>query len=417
MSSRFIGGKPRGGKTLRMVWFLVQTLINTQKNIVTNLPLRLDALQEYCEEHGIKALVFHRVRVLTLDETDEFYRYRGRDSKGNDHVIGLRYDAKDPREVDSKMPLDIEPLREDPQLALGVDYFIDEVHVHFNARKYQKVADVALWYMSQHAKLSDEVWLCTQSISNVVKQFRDLAQEFRYVRNRRKEKFGAFKSGNNFVERVHLEMVQPGTDREPIETNEYELDAEGIASLYDTSAGVGVAGGGSADKGKDAKGLPYWTVWAGFAAVMALAWWGAGYVPQLLNSGLKEVSGLNSKGAGVKVTPVRPGGVPPVVAVPAVTDRKPIAVDQLSRDVEGAKVQPPPHQQQVWVDGYLVRGNRITLRLSDGRVLTEDDGEIVRVTRNFAMLRDGKKIYLRKPGDQIASSSASPKASAASSVP
>lgn len=377
MAIRFIAGKPRGGKTLRAVFFLIEELRTTKRNIVTNLPLKLDALQEYCEEHAINAFVYDRVRLLTTDETDEFYRHRGRDSKGNDYVLGLRYVSERAKDgtllADYKLPLDIEPLREDSRLAHGVAYFIDEIHVHFNSRKWTTVADVALWYASQHAKLGDDVWCVTQSVSNVVKQFRDLAQEFRYVRNLRKEKFGGFKVGNNFVERVHLEMQTPGTEREAMEQNKYELDAAGIAACYDTSAGVGVAGGGEADKGKDAKGFPLWLVWVGLAAAIVLMWFAAAYLPRMLSGGLKKAAGLDE--------------------LPRVAHR--IASPVVSRTAavsSGAVVT----AETVWMTGYATRGGMITVLLSDGRTLTERDGLLHRVERNFAELRDGTRYYLRR---------------------
>lgn len=388
MAIRFIAGKPRGGKSLRAVFFLIWALEHTKRNIVTNLPLKLDELQEYCEEKGIKVFVFNRIRMLTRDETDEFYRYRGLDSQGRDRVLEI-INGPDGK-PDPKLPLDYGLDREDSRLCHGVEYFIDEIHVHLNSRKWNAVSDVALWYASQHAKLGDDVWCITQAVSNVVKQFRDLAQEFRYVRNRRKEKFGSFKVGNNFVERVHLEMVTPGTDREPMETNEYELDADGIAKCYDTSAGVGVAGGGNADKGKDAKGLPLWMLAAVFVLGFAAVWKASEYAPRLLNSFIEGQVALpkanhagadtGKQGHQVVLPPSPTGGQnPPALAASSL-----------------AVVSTPPRQQPVWITGAVVYGGKFTLVLSDGRRFSEDDGTRKRATRNFIEI-DGERFWWKTP--------------------
>jgi hypothetical protein len=48
----------------------------------------------------------------------------------------------------------------------------------------------------------------------------------------------------------------------------------------------------------------------------------------------------------------------------------------------------------VWVAGWVVKGSRINVQLSDGRILTEEDGELASVQRSGVTLKDGKRLYL-----------------------
>lgn len=53
-------------------------------------------------------------------------------------------------------------------------------------------------------------------------------------------------------------------------------------------------------------------------------------------------------------------------------------------------------QPELWVVGYIAAGRRLNVCLSDGRVLTESDESLGRVTRSFAEV-DGRRVYLRVP--------------------
>lgn len=50
------------------------------------------------------------------------------------------------------------------------------------------------------------------------------------------------------------------------------------------------------------------------------------------------------------------------------------------------------------VRGYIVRGKRLNVVLSDGRTLTERDRELTEVTRAWVMV-DGQRVFLRQPAD------------------
>jgi hypothetical protein len=50
------------------------------------------------------------------------------------------------------------------------------------------------------------------------------------------------------------------------------------------------------------------------------------------------------------------------------------------------------------VRGYVVKGRKVTLTLSDGRTITEQDPELESIRRNSVTL-DGKKVYLVQAKD------------------
>ena len=89
------------------------------------------------------------------------------------------------------------------------------------------------------------------------------------------------------------------------------------------------------------------------------------------------------------------------------SDRKPSAEKPEVKAV-AAKVQPvdqpekspekaqDKRDQPIVVTGYIRRGSRINVQLSDGRTLIEDDPSLGKVTRASAIV-DGKRLYLLKP--------------------
>lgn len=406
----FLGGKPRGGKSLRALMMIVKELREGRRPIVTNLAVKLDELQEYCDRHGIETSVLQRITILDKDQTKRFWRFRGYGLELHPNLDGTNRHKKTGEILpNEQQPLDLAPIygvgweheeTADPSAGdefrkLGVCYIIDEAHMHFGARYWERTEDEALWYGSQHSKLCDTVWFVTQSISNVVKQLRDLAQDYIYCRNLRKEKRGLFRAGNNFVAHTHLRVQQPGsTEDDPIEKDRYELDPE-LIECYDTSAGVGVPGGGKADKGEKVKGLSVKWIWAGAVAAFAALWVIGGYFPRFLRYGLVHVSGIeaNHSVTGSKLAAqmaVRPSmQAMQEVHTPPMGEARPVA-----------QVQTELGQKDLWVTGVVGRrvgGNvLVNVMLSDGRTLTESDGTLARLDRTSVVLVDGRRLWMKR---------------------
>jgi hypothetical protein len=259
----FVGGKPGGGKTLySFIYFILEELMNGKRGVVTNVSIRWDRLQEYINEnHSSPFLLETRLRILSEAEMPSFYRYR------------VRLD----------LPVDAEGLPVFDCADGGAVYVLDELHLFFNARAWKDTGKGALFYLSQHRKLSDDVVCITQAISNVDKQFRSVAQDFSYISNHRTQKFRGFRRGSGF--RLHkYQDVASKTDI-PCEILDFPLDLK-KAALYDTSGGVGIPAGHAADLGRKARGLPLRILWLvpilGTPLVFLLLYYGQKKGSQLL---------------------------------------------------------------------------------------------------------------------------------------
>jgi len=351
MSIHVILGKPGSGKSLYATMRVIRELIETQRNVVTNLPLRPDALNEYIQKTYPQSNTrfVERVRVLTDEEMRTFWTIRGPgEDKGEN----------------------------------GVAYFLDEAHIAFNARDWASIGRGALHYLSQHRKLGDIVWPITQSAGNLDKQFRSVSEDFTVLRNEYTAKFGPFRGRGRFVRKTYL--TEPSTNGEPFETAQFTLDVKGVASCYDTAKGIGVHGN-KADIGRRAKGIPIWTVvplalLLGLSCV-AIPWLLAKGTAKALTGGQQTV-----KGAANALAP-NSGNSNTHVTGPAVGK----AID-MGAPPPSAKPEP---KDDTYLEGYTIVNKSLTVFLSDGRVLSSESKEILRLTDTYVALTDGK-VYLAR---------------------
>jgi hypothetical protein len=107
MAIHIICGKPGGGKSLFGMHLLVKELVETNRNIITNLAVKLPELNEYVQKlhPSDDYKIPQRLRILTDDETKKFWDYRNADNNDGSN---------------------------------GVAYFLDEAHEHFNAREWPR---------------------------------------------------------------------------------------------------------------------------------------------------------------------------------------------------------------------------------------------------------------------------------------
>jgi len=272
MSIEFISGKPGNGKSLLAVKQLVETL-KARPDIFfsTNLPLNMPRLCEYLhQKYGETFNAAQRIRLLDDTESSEFwlYPYPGvnLDPMRRIQIVERRQDkgAKHNRNV-----VDIAAQRFECEFkGAPVTFIIDEIHQYFGAREWAATGGDCLHYLSQHRKLGDDVIAITQAIENVDTQFRRVAQCFHYVKNLRKLSIpvlgGLFKAPPLFI---RTEFLSPNNGTAVAQSSSYfTLDAKGIASCYETAAGVGLVGK-FADKGHDKKGLPWWVAVVGIAVI------------------------------------------------------------------------------------------------------------------------------------------------------
>ena len=276
MSVIFISGKPGGGKSYwAFKQYVVRELIQGHRTIITNLDILPGMLNEWLQEFAPKQVrqmdidLHSRLIILTKDQSNRFYLYRPEDYRLKDpeeEWDADKFSGKVKQHGYKRPKLDLtqcyrgtaeEEETCNPRELGGVLYIIDELHEYFNAREWMETGRSALTYLSQHRKMGDDVICITQSIGNVDKQFRSVAQEFQYVRNYNKEKVGAFKSFPWFEVKYYLTPADNAGSKAFNQTT-FRLDSR-LKYCYDTAAGVGVAGG-LADMGQKVKGIPIWVL-------------------------------------------------------------------------------------------------------------------------------------------------------------
>lgn len=392
-------GRPRNGKSYAALRRIVWTLIHTKRHIVTNMVIHLDDLQQYLDARGHDINVRARIRMLTeKEEMRHFWLYR------------VGYELERPGTYNDKTGEDVDyaPLFRDPRFyegepdcvtglvnLRGTLFVIDEIHTLFPARGWQGTPRHAEFYCSQHAKLNDECVFITQNTKLVDPQFNRLSQEYVYWTNHRLRRVGKFRGDDKIVGKSY---ANPVTNPSEVTLNveEFTLELE-LAACYDTSAGVGMPGGSTADKGHRAKGVPLRFVWAGVAVAVALGWWGVTWGVPYLVRGVVEPA-VAGEGLGVSS-----GVTGDAVPVPAAKEsrKNPVVRDVVPRALAGGvgdESSPVVRAGRVEVVGYVMRGRHINVLLSDGRTLTEDDGVLREVQRHKVVLRDGSEIFFRKAG-------------------
>jgi len=375
MSLHFISGKPGGGKSLHAMQLLQEELIYGNRLICTNLPINLAELNEYLQREFPDTVIDLHTRLRLLDdqtETGQFWLYRWPSQQiasvpEEEWKQGKRYDF-------SKPVVDV------GEHDRGVLFIIDEIHLFFNAREWMNTGKGCLFYLSQHRKLGDDVIAVTQSIGNVDKQFRSLAQDFSYIRNLKKERKGMFKLPGIFIRSTYAQPFtgQPGV--EAMEVRTFKLQPTKLAACYNTAAGVGVLGRSGADRQERVKGL-HW----GFAiAAIVIAAAGVAMIPHLLGkltSGTgkavtKAAQQMQEQGGGVRTPPVAEKHV----------HTNPSA-SETSRTNRNAAIQ-----REVELVGYWMERGRLVVLLSDG---TKRSSGIYALDENGVVV-DGERYQWRK---------------------
>jgi hypothetical protein len=234
MSVFYICGKPGGGKTYIGVKQICEELADPKSNrfIVTNIALKMPELAEWCHKHCRHEVnLAERVRILDDVETGEFWLYEpGREFQGR-REIKMRRRTMDVPDFEDRAER-------------GCLYVIDEVHVYFGARDWQATGGDATFFLSQHRKLNCDVVMITQHPEQTDKALRRLAQEYMSVRNLLREPILGFNLGTLFGAFRYVRTLNSPQSPNPaaFESGFVSLNPEEIGKLYDTTAGVGIAG-------------------------------------------------------------------------------------------------------------------------------------------------------------------------------
>jgi len=388
----FLSGKPGDGKSLYATKLILQDLIEGIF-VVTNIPLVLPEVCAYVNAER-KRLGDERTfnfddncRILSDAEVYEFYRRRSG---------GLVLDPSPDFECEPRDRLDrpqfvefmkanFSKIKNAPEeCRRAVHYYIDEAHNFFSAREWANAGRGLLYYTSQHRHLWDNIWFITQVVENVEKQLRGLASELHQVRNHLRRSIGPFKLRPIFkIRKFYGVPSDSATTSKPYATEEMTLDPAKVAGCYRTVGALGVQS--KPEKIKNAGRLPWWSLWvtgglvvcAIAAAFLGLPFLGAGYAKSLVGQGAKVSDQITG---GALSSPPAPGP-----ESSGMSSRAPHRT---------ATEEPSAPPVEVWVTGYVARGDRINVTLSDGRTLTEVGGDLARIERNFVETPSGERFYL-----------------------
>lgn len=263
MSVYFYTGKPRGGKShLGVKTILAEFLkpLSERRLVVTNIRIFEDVLIELMHKKGVDiGLIAEQLRVLSDEETGEFWCYIPQHDLLDRKKIKLNKRGGE---------LDVPDLDKLSELAPnGVLYVIDECHIFYPAREWQKTGSDCTYYLSQHGKLKHDVVLITQHPDQCDKALRRLTQEYAAVRNLSREPLFGFRLGNTF--RIIRMLNSPTSPNPAIFSTEFMALDKDICRLYDTMQGVGIIGGMVATNQR--KGISIWWLAVPVALVILFA--------------------------------------------------------------------------------------------------------------------------------------------------
>jgi len=358
---RIFYGSPGAGKSFGALKDLVEELAYGERLIVTNLSLDLGMLNAYMQKkfEWWTDDINLRIRVITEDETGEFYSYR---------TVGMP-------------PLNV-PCRAlslagqhvvYPENNIGVAYYIDEAHIKFDAREWKDAGPELTYYASQHRKLNDEVVLITQHPDMLNNRMRMLCQQFWSFNNHGLERLWTyFSKPAYFTCEVHRRIPQGTFVPPPEEVHRYRLQKD-LADCYDTSAGVGIKGRKLPEK-KPRLGFSVLWMIIPLAVVVYLLF----MVPEWVAKGLV----FATTGSEAKISTAVTAAVNPVASTAPTPDRP--AAPQLP------KTEAP---RLPTVKSYVViRGDAI-VTLSDGTVLSRADG-VAEITKDHVIMSNGVKYRI-----------------------
>lgn len=302
-----ISGLMGAGKGVYTVIKTIEELQDTERHIVTNFAYRVNPWvrsigkrrsrgekgfkAHLMDEFGADFDVEKRIHIISDDEMAMFYLWRI-DPDGN----LLRIKENRNERTGSVESFDEKAFT----LTQPCCYVVDEAQRFWGARNWQKTADALSFYVTQHRKAGDDVWVACQHLSQLDKQLRVLFQEYHTCVNHKFRKIAGFRQPNVIsviVSNEAPESRMTGLGNIP---KMIRFDPKGIGACYDTASGVGVQGR-AADILNKPKGLPIWAlmlliVGIGFGIILAAKGmgWGAG---KLLTGGFDKKTGQSISNA------------------------------------------------------------------------------------------------------------------------
>lgn len=423
----FIIGKKGSGKSMLATKLAAKLLAETNRVIITNLPLNLPELRAYILERWPNFKDDMRERVTIITEARVLKRFWL--TLGNDWWIpdvrkeewntGQRLDyreafrwlpttksTKHRKPIPDLHPNEIEQYcnEEPPQMERKLvselrpaQFIIDELQNLFPARGFMQTSAGALFWLSQQRHLAADFIGITQNADLIDKEFRDLADDWLYITNWGRKQKSFFRLPKVMTWAKYDQRPGPGIS--PMISGTFRMDIQGIGQCYDTSAGVGIEGGLTADTTEKTAGIH----WSWFFVVVAIVLVGLFQTPKLITKGITHLFGhgpapvvtqanaqaVTNTPATTNTTPVLPP--PSIQPQPAPTPLRP------NSNVKATNV--------LTLTGLTIWNGTATAWLSDGTSVDNTDfarwGKLLRSGKKIAGARiDGQDLYLKSTSNE-----------------
>lgn len=396
---RFIYAPIGAGKTLFSVMEICRELERSDRYIVTNIPLILNdapkgynTVQEWCNEHIKRPInVAARVAVLTKEQSLFHWRYLPAWGLTEEEIKqwGLKIVHNDIEHAQCSVA--VIPERADVVAGTltnfdvrhrrtglfrqGCHYFIDEVHVLYGSRNFQKISPDLENYQSQLRKFDDDHTLISQHPEKADKNCRRNATEWLQVQNMSKTPLwlGVTIGGNRFRFYHYVQNAMPDKHDKPDVSGWYRFDKKKrFHELYFTMQGVGVSGGLVSESQRFKGRSPL--VWVGCLVALVVFCW---FAPRMVQGVIQHVASATiggamkgaQKGLGLADAPPASSPVPPVPAQalePRPVRSAPLPVREHGADYTG----------QLYCKGVVRVGDNFRVILSDGRIAYSENNEV-----------------------------------------
>ena len=387
------GGKSRFGAQL-----VCDELERGQRMVVTNLAMwawepgddKHLSVADWCHRHVEGSVDLHRrLRLLGgHEEVMQFYlHYPGFDlgtivDAGSRGENGAVWKPRVLPDLATRQRMQVS--RECPE---GCLFVLDEVHLHFGAREWAQAGPGVEHYMSQLRKLNDDIYLVTQHVDKVDKNFRRNATKVFYVKNMNRTKlFGGVSFKDQF--RVSEFAGMPEKGDKPIGTKVFKLADRDYHRVYDTMGGVGLPGAGMAPEKKVVRG-GHWSRWVAIGcAILLVAYWAPKLTMRAIGAGVGGMLHATVKGVQNSMGTVNPAFVRTNAVARVLGPDVRVVVPVVSALVEKKEVVEDvvPVSSDTWWIGKAVAGGKISVWLSNGEAFKQDDGSLTWVSRDYVIV-------------------------------
>ena len=384
-----IFGKLGSGKGLYVVDVIAEELLHGFRDVVTNVPLRFApwvngqgtpqiGLRQYLvEKLGAGGspdeadAILQRVKIIEdIDQGNDLFMWR-RDGETGDWfklTVTKNDDKGRPERFDGE---EIKKRHCAPVLCVT-----DEAWQFYPNNGGWSRVPLLPFYARQQRKLRDDWYIVTQHPTDVDTVLWNIAQLFGVCRNHGMERMGIFRQPSMF--RVVFYLTNPAKGNAIRSHESYKTLDKRLSQCYDTTAGVGIAGGFKGDANQKKKGLH-------------IAWLGVGLL--LLVGLLAAIPHYLGKAAGSwigrTVTPPKDVRAWAGMTNALANKPEPTAPTKFDTAVNLEVLSP-----EVFCTGYIVQGKSCMVFLSDGSKIGSHSGRLKLITEDFIIL-DGRRIPVR----------------------